>query len=298
MFETLMELHSGLRWVMVVAVLILLVRLGQGVLARGSQTYGRLERLGTLVFQWLFRIQWLLGIILLLFSGDLFNSAFGYRWEHAITMTLALAVFELQRARFPGVGDGQRYRRTLFALLAASLFGLRWRSTCPRRMEYHLMRLYFLRHAQAEVRGRVDDFSRELTPRGKARTKTAAKVIQKLDLGLDAVYSSPRIRAMQTADIVAEKLEMPVIQNSSMGEFHWGLPDLEGLLSAHNLQDSILLVGHEPTFSDTIGSLTGGIVVMKKGGLARIDVYAQAPTRGMLVWMIAPMVFDKLQEGG
>ncbi len=33
---------------------------------------------------------------------------------------------------------------------------------------------------------------------------------------------------------------------------------------------------------------------MKKGGLARVDVFAQGPTRGSLVWMIAPRIFDML----
>ena len=158
------------------------------------------------------------------------------------------------------------------------------------------MRLYFLRHAQAVDRGRVDDYSRELTPRGKARTKTAARVISKLDLRLDAIYSSPRIRARQTADIVASELKLPVNSIPAMGEFNWGLASLEGLLAAHDLRNSVMLVGHEPTFSETIEALTGGFVVMKKGGLARVDVYTQEPTRGSLIWMIAPRVFDVLVE--
>lgn len=158
------------------------------------------------------------------------------------------------------------------------------------------MRLYFLRHAQAVERGLVDDFSRELTSRGRARTKTAAKVIRKLDLGLDFIYSSPRIRSRQTADIVASELGMTVKSIPAMGEFNWGLASLEGLLAAHDLRDSVMLVGHEPTFSETIEAMTGGFVVMKKGGLARVDIYTQEPTRGSLVWMIAPRVFDMLVE--
>ena len=121
MVEMITELHSGLRWLMVVLVLVLLVRLGQGVMARGVQKYGRPERLGMLVFQWLFRIQWLVGILLFLFRGNFFNGEFGYRWEHAISMTLALALLEIQRTRFPGVKDGQRYRHGLAALVGASI---------------------------------------------------------------------------------------------------------------------------------------------------------------------------------
>ncbi len=121
MAEMITELHSGLRWLLVVLVLVMLVRLGQGTMARGSQKYGRPERLGMLIFQWLFRIQWLVGILLFLFRGNFLNGEFGYWWEHAISMTLALALLELQRARFPGVKDGQRYRHGLAALVVASI---------------------------------------------------------------------------------------------------------------------------------------------------------------------------------
>ena len=118
MTEMITELHSGLRWLLVLLALVMLVRLGQGTMARGSQKYGRPERLGMLIFQWLFRIQWLVGILLFLFRG---NFVIGYRWEHAISMTLALALLELQRMRFPGVKDGQRYRHGLAALVVASI---------------------------------------------------------------------------------------------------------------------------------------------------------------------------------
>lgn len=158
------------------------------------------------------------------------------------------------------------------------------------------MRLYFLRHAQAVERGTVDDFSRELTARGEARTRNAARVIKKLNLGLDAIYSSPRLRARQTADIVADALGMSVQLTPAMGEFGWGAARLEQLLAEHAMGENLMLVGHEPTFSETIGALTGGMVDMKKGGLARIDIFMRAPARGSLVWMIAPLVFDALVQ--
>ncbi len=158
------------------------------------------------------------------------------------------------------------------------------------------MRLYFLRHAQAEERGRVDDYSRALTERGRKRMEVAARLIEALGLGLNAIYSSPRLRAKQTAEIISQALDLPVKLDPSIGEFDWGLGSLAGLLATHHMRDSIMIVGHEPTFSETIGAITGGMVVMKKGGLARVDVYTHNPTRGSLVWMIAPRIFDELRK--
>lgn len=121
MAETIAEAHSGIRWVLVVLTLILLVRLAQGFMSRGLQKYGRLERLGMLIYHWLFRIQWAVGVLYLIIKGNLLDRAFGYRWEHAIMMTIGLAILELQRARFPGKTDRQRYRHGIFALTAATV---------------------------------------------------------------------------------------------------------------------------------------------------------------------------------
>ncbi len=56
----------------------------------------------------------------------------------------------------------------------------------------------------------------------------------------------------------------------------------------------LLLVGHEPEFSATIAQITGGTVVVKKAGVARVDVDEQS-LRGVLVWLLPPRVFA--QEG-
>jgi phosphohistidine phosphatase len=50
-----------------------------------------------------------------------------------------------------------------------------------------------------------------------------------------------------------------------------------------------MLVGHEPDFSETISQVTGGSrVVVKKGGLACVQLDDPASLRGTLVWLIPP----------
>jgi len=46
--------------------------------------------------------------------------------------------------------------------------------------------------------------------------------------------------------------------------------------------------------STTISSLTGARIVMKRGGLARIDIISPQPLLGELVWLLAPRIFDEL----
>jgi phosphohistidine phosphatase SixA len=60
------------------------------------------------------------------------------------------------------------------------------------------------------------------------------------------------------------------------------LRELEGTLA-------VMVVGHEPDFSEVIGDLIGGAqVVVKKGSLARIEMHSLSPPRGTLVWLIPP----------
>jgi phosphohistidine phosphatase SixA len=54
-----------------------------------------------------------------------------------------------------------------------------------------------------------------------------------------------------------------------------------------------MIVGHEPDFSRTISQLIGGgDVIMRKGGLARVDIKSGNQQRGELVWLLTPALMD------
>jgi phosphohistidine phosphatase len=156
------------------------------------------------------------------------------------------------------------------------------------------MRLYFFRHGEAEDAAK-DDFSRRLTERGTERVATAAKVLAKLGVTPAHIYSSPRVRAKQTADILSKALGVPVEEREEVN-FNFDMKLLESLLANVMPDDEIILVGHEPTFSNTLRELTGGEIEMKKGGCARVDAEMQPMLHGTLVWLIAPKVFDALES--
>ncbi len=65
--------------------------------------------------------------------------------------------------------------------------------------------LYLVRHAIAAERGEdwPDDDKRPLTERGIARFKEAVSGLEALDAEIDEVFTSPLVRAKQTADLLA-----------------------------------------------------------------------------------------------
>lgn len=152
------------------------------------------------------------------------------------------------------------------------------------------MKLYFLRHAEASYEA-PSDHLRPLTVKGIDRMKTAGKVLKKLDLHLKHIYSSPRLRAKQTADIVAAALNLPVEVREEVN-FDFDVEKLNKMTSGLSKNAHVMFVGHNPSLSEIINELTGANVDMKKGGLARVDVIDEE--RYELVWLIAPKVFDVL----
>jgi phosphohistidine phosphatase len=154
------------------------------------------------------------------------------------------------------------------------------------------MILYFLRHGQAgsHIDWKGDDAERPLTKKGKESMYREAETIVQLDLQLDAIITSPLARALQTAEVVGERLMMGerLFQDERLSPGFDG-EALAEILEEYKQANAIMLVGHEPDFSETIGALTGGRVIVKKGGLARVDLQPDSGSlTGDLVWLIPP----------
>jgi len=154
------------------------------------------------------------------------------------------------------------------------------------------MRVDFLRHGLAD-REAWDgpDFERPLTPRGARRMEATGEALLRLGLAPDAILTSPLVRARQTAEIVAERLGLVgrLAVDERLGP-DFDVDALARLLADHPAAQYLMLVGHEPGFSLTLGAVTGGDVVCKKGGLARVDLAALDPPAGSLVWLLPPRV--------
>jgi phosphohistidine phosphatase len=165
-------------------------------------------------------------------------------------------------------------------------------------------RLYFLRHGLADP-DRYDgpDELRPLVPEGRRRLEITARLLAGLDLGCELIVTSPLVRAAQTAGIVAAGLGLagrvtvderlrPGCRPADLARI------LDDLAPARG---NLMVVGHEPDFSLLVGALTGGLVAMKKGALARVDLLDRAERsggrlRGQLIWLLQPRVFLGLGE--
>jgi phosphohistidine phosphatase len=162
------------------------------------------------------------------------------------------------------------------------------------------MKLHFLRHGIAADRAVWDgeDAERPLTVEGRERVDRVAKAISRLGLELGGVIASPYLRAKQTAEVLVHRLgiadHFEVDERLAPG---FCAEKLNEILIARLNAAALLLVGHEPDFSDIIADLTGGGQVrFKKAGLARVDIVLDRPLRGELIWLIPPKLLLGLRE--
>lgn len=160
------------------------------------------------------------------------------------------------------------------------------------------MKCYFLRHGIAvepdEWQGR--DFDRPLTPEGRERMQREAKTIAALTLGISVVVTSPLVRARQTAEIVAEALDLrdSLVEDTRLG-LGFGLEAFAAIVAANGSVEALMLVGHEPSFSVTVGQLAGKArVEIKKGALAGVEFAGASATHGTLTCLIPPKALASL----
>jgi phosphohistidine phosphatase len=149
------------------------------------------------------------------------------------------------------------------------------------------MKIYFLRHGEADWPewDRPDD-ERPLTKKGKKEIERVAEFLADHEVNPAVILSSPLPRAYQTAVIVAETLEMQVIEEPALAP-GFDSKKLAVLLKEYAGQD-VMFVGHEPSFSAAIAALTGGSVRLAKAGIARVDVDDSKLLRGQLLWLFPP----------
>ena len=160
--------------------------------------------------------------------------------------------------------------------------------------------VYFMRHGDAGDKRfwEGDDADRPLSELGVERTTAAAKHFARTRFRPTKILTSPLVRATQTAEIVAEMLgDEDLVEVDSRLAPDFDVRVLRRILKENPEQTKLLLVGHEPSFSAVIDEVMGGgSIVLKKGGVARVDIEHLNPPCGRLIWLDAPSLFISPEE--
>ena len=133
-----------------------------------------------------------------------------------------------------------------------------------------------------------DDADRPLTAKGVRQAERLGRLLSQVGFRPDIIVSSPKARAVQTAEVIGRLLRSDVTVDERLAS-GLGLGTLEQLLSELDA-DRPLLIGHDPDFSMAVAALCDSDgIPMRKGALARIDVDRPIrPGGGTLRWLVPP----------
>jgi phosphohistidine phosphatase len=148
------------------------------------------------------------------------------------------------------------------------------------------MELYFLRHGEADWPNwnKADD-ERPLTKRGKKEMRDLAKFLGRLKVRPNLIVTSPLPRAAQTAEIAADYLKAKLRKDELLSP-GFGMSELRTALKRHHAK-ALMLVGHEPDFTNVISGLTGASLKLSKAGVALVDIDPESE-EGKLLWLFPP----------
>src|SRR3954452_4901305 len=152
--------------------------------------------------------------------------------------------------------------------------------------------LWMLRHGEAVPHDSKPDAERELTPRGRRQADAAGAALAALGEEFAACYTSPKVRARETAQLACAHLNIEPVDEASLANGFSRL-DALALLEAHDADAKVLVVGHEPTFSQVVYDFTGARVDFKKGGIAALHA---SRTSGQLIVLARPKELEALAE--
>lgn len=167
------------------------------------------------------------------------------------------------------------------------------------------MKLVLIRHGPAgdraawEAEGR-DDRLRPLTPDGKKQMRRAAAGLASLVSRIDVLATSPLVRAVQSAEIVAAEYGTEIVTVDVL------VPESDPDKALRWLREqepdrTIGVVGHEPHLSTLVGYLLTGtrasFIGLKKAGAGVLElVDPLKPGGGTLEWLLTPRVLRRLGE--
>ena len=168
------------------------------------------------------------------------------------------------------------------------------------------MEIYLLRHAIAMERSEHHgpDEDRPLTAEGRRKLKRVAQAMRGMRLSFDAVYSSPLTRALQTAEMVVEVLPLKerlqvsaLLKPATAAE-----KQMAWLRSLRPQPERVLLVGHEPNFSQLTSLLLTGhermAIEFKKAGLCKVTAERVTAGSAVLHWLLAPKQMARMLSSG
>ncbi len=154
------------------------------------------------------------------------------------------------------------------------------------------MEIYLVRHGAALTK--EDDPERHLNKDGLDQCHLSGRALRRLDIKFDLVISSPKVRARQTAEIIADEVDYPKdeIKITETLEPTASPKDTISYLNNFTEKNKIMLAGHLPLLGNLVSELlsenTQISLYFEAGAVCQIDVDQPISHAGIFRWFLTP----------
>jgi phosphohistidine phosphatase len=145
-----------------------------------------------------------------------------------------------------------------------------------------------------------DDDLRPLTGKGRKAFKQAARGLRSQAPEPSRILTSPALRTLQTAELLADGLRLEKKAVRIVPELHHGVAPAKALetLAHMKLPRSMALVGHEPWLGEFLSLLIAGgakyaSAALDKGGACLVEAESMDRGKGVLRWLLTQ---DQLRD--
>ena len=149
------------------------------------------------------------------------------------------------------------------------------------------MKLYFVRHTSAADNAATDS-KRPLTRQGEEEARRVGAALSGLNVRPSRIYSSPLLRARQTADLIASELGFDG-PTESLDELANGATTSSLIKALSPTSDETILVGHMPSLAEHVAAIVGAKspaeFTFGKGSVACIELVRPKLSAGKLQWL-------------
>ena len=161
-----------------------------------------------------------------------------------------------------------------------------------------MLELLVMRHAKSDWDAGADDHERPLVERGVKSARKVGKFLSRAEMAPELVISSTAVRARTTAELAAEAggWSCPIERT---GAFYDTDPaEVLAAIAARDAPPRLMVVGHDPTWSELVSLLAGGGAVrLPTAAVACLELpidswQAIAPSKGRLVWLVVPKLLQ------
>ena len=156
------------------------------------------------------------------------------------------------------------------------------------------MILYVMRHAEAvEGSDTLQDEWRYLNEKGRSAAEKMSSSIAKIGPKPRLTITSPLTRAVQTAEIAAEKAcRKNVVEASGLLLPGADISELIAYLKGCKDAKRVMLVGHEPQLGSLVATLLGredGAISLKKGACVALELRPEKDDNpAAFLWYLVP----------